>query len=87
MEDELRELKMLCDAELKIQNLNDDYSITEEDLREQILTEFLEQKVFSVPNVSEDCRMRGLRVLAERLVERIVERKRYYGLVKKEEVA
>ena len=79
MEDEILILKLLCDAELKIQNLSNHYSITKEDLREQILEDYLEEFL--------DRSGEGLRSDVERLVERIVARKRYYGLVKKEEVA
>ena len=78
MEDEILILKLLCDAELKIQNLSNHYSITKEDLREQILTDFLDDLL----NDSG----KSLRENVERLVDKIVARQHYYGLRKKEEI-
>ena len=76
-EGDLEKLSILCESELITQNLYDEISISQNDLKDEILHRFLDDRL----NTDED----ALGEEVKRLVKSIVNHKRYYGLGNKEE--
>ena len=70
-EDNLEELKLLCDAELINQRVHKEFSISQDDLREEILYRYLDELMSTDDDAN--------RTEVESLVKRIVNHKRYHN--------